>query len=109
MAGYYAVQCLRVYSRSDFDADDHILRSRTMAHLNYLKRKRESGQTIVLFSMAIVPLLGMVGLVVDVSWAYFRRHSAQAAADAAAVAAAMAVQTSSPSEVDCGKNGVWCH
>ena len=52
--------------------------------------RNRTGQTVVLFTLAIVPLLGLVGLVVDVGYAYFRKEAAQTAADAAAEAAALA-------------------
>src|ERR1035437_4980879 len=54
------------------------------------RHRGRSGQTAVLFTLAILPLLGMVGLVVDVGYAYFRKEAAQTAADAAAGAAASA-------------------
>jgi hypothetical protein len=48
------------------------------------------GQTAIMFTLAIVPLFGILGLVVDVGWAYFRKQAAQSAADAAAGAASAA-------------------
>ena len=38
------------------------------------------GQTAIMFTLAIVPLFGMVGLVVDIGWAHFRSQAAQTAA-----------------------------
>jgi len=50
----------------------------------------------------------MLGLAVDLGWAYYRQQTAQAAADAAALAAVRAALTSAPSGQVCGQNGVWC-
>jgi len=61
-----------------------------------------------MFTLAIVPLFGMLGLVVDMGWAYFRKQAAQAAADAAAGAAAQAayITNSSP---NCATPHVACY
>jgi hypothetical protein len=66
------------------------------------------GQTAIMFTLAIVPLFGMLGLVVDMGWAYFRKQAAQAAADAAAGAAAQAayITNSSPT---CATTHVACY
>ena len=68
-----------------------------------------SGQTAVLFTLAIVPLLGMVGLVVDIGWMYFRKQAAQTAADAAAAAAAAAAYATAGGGPTCGSTGIACH
>ncbi len=47
-------------------------------------RRRERGQTMVLMALAMVVLIGMVGLVVDGSFAYIHRRQMQNAADAGA-------------------------
>src|SRR3954447_20935741 len=52
------------------------------------------GQTAMLFTLAAVPLFGMIGLAVDIGWAHFRQEAAQTAADSAATAAAVAAYTS---------------
>ena len=52
------------------------------------------GQTAIMFTLALIPLFGMLGLVVDMGWANFRKQAAQAAADAAAEAAAEAAYAS---------------
>jgi Flp pilus assembly protein TadG len=54
------------------------------------------GQTAVLFTLAIVPLLGVIGLVVDLGWDYYRRQAAQTAADAAASAVTYGVAGGGP-------------
>jgi len=46
----------------------------------------QKGQTIILFTLMITTLFGAAGLVTDVGWAYYRKQTAQAAAQAAAVA-----------------------
>lgn len=66
------------------------------------------GQTAVLFTLAVVPLLGVVGLVVDIGWMYFRKQAAQTAADAAAAAAAAAAYSSAGGGPTCGSAGISC-
>jgi Flp pilus assembly protein TadG len=66
------------------------------------------GQTAVLFTLAVIPLLGMVGLVVDVGWMYFRREAAQTAADAAASAAAAAAYSTAGGGPTCSTAGILC-
>jgi hypothetical protein len=78
--------------------------------------RSQRGQAAVLFSLMLVPLLGMLGLVVDIGWAYYRMQAAQAAADAAASAAGSAASTSaggggatcSTSHVSCNSSGYVC-
>lgn len=50
-------------------------------------RDRRSGQVIIMVTLALIVLCGMMGLAVDLGWSYFVEKSAQAAADAAALAA----------------------
>jgi hypothetical protein len=68
-------------------------------------------------SIAIVALFAMMGMAVDMGWAFFMRKSAQAAADAAALAAATAALTNAgalnnwttcPSHVHCSVSGFSC-
>ena len=51
-------------------------------------RKKERGQVIVIFALALVAIIGMVGLVLDGGSAYAMRRDEQTAADLAALAAA---------------------
>ena len=68
------------------------------------------GQTIILFTLALVPLLGIMGLVVDVGWAHFRREAAQTAADSAAMAAALAAyQAANGGSMLCGTPHIVCY
>jgi Flp pilus assembly protein TadG len=63
-----------------------------------------------MFTLALIPLFGILGLVVDIGWAYFRQESAQTAADAAANAAAMAAYTSAGGGAPlCSTTGVACY
>jgi Flp pilus assembly protein TadG len=71
-------------------------------------RKSCRGQTILMFSVAAIVMFGMLGLVVDVGWGYFRKDAALAAARSAAIAAvAAAVQTAGVS-ISCGAVDVKC-
>jgi Flp pilus assembly protein TadG len=77
-----------------------------------MKRKsvNRRGQTIMMFTLAMVPLLGMIGLVVDIGWAYFRKEAAQTAADAAAGAASIAAYNAAGAGAPtCTTTGVSCY
>jgi Flp pilus assembly protein TadG len=50
-------------------------------------RKRESGQIALLFTVAIIPLMAILGLVTDIGYMNYVQKCAQSAADAAALAA----------------------
>lgn len=50
--------------------------------------RQEAGQVIALFVIALIPILGMVGLAIDVGYAYYSQRSLQSTADAAALAGA---------------------
>lgn len=53
-------------------------------------------------------IFGSLALALDVGWAYFRRETAQAAADAAAIAAVRAAINFSSGGFTCGSSKVWC-
>src|SRR5580704_4810141 len=73
-------------------------------------RNRRSGQTLIIFTLALIPLFGVLGLVVDIGWAYFRQEAAQTASDAAANAAAMAAWTAGGGAAPlCSTSGVACY
>src|ERR1019366_3002456 len=83
-----------------------------MRHPSYSKnsgasdrRSRQRGQAIIMVSVGITFLMGILGLVVDVGWGYYRKQVAQAAVDSAVVAAAMAAGTGA---ITCGSGGVVC-
>jgi Putative Flp pilus-assembly TadE/G-like len=68
------------------------------------------GQTAVMFTLMMIPLFGVVGLVVDIGWAYYRREAAQTAADAAASAAAEAAYAAAGGGAPlCSTPGVACY
>ena len=72
-------------------------------------RLKRRGQTVVLYTLTIIPLFGVLGLVVDIGWAYYRREAAQTAADAAASAAAQAAYTAAGGGApSCSTSGVGC-
>jgi Tfp pilus assembly protein PilX len=68
----------------------------------------ERGQSAILFVLALSTMLGVLGLVTDIGWGYFRRNAAKAAAEAAALAAAQAALQSAGSNVTCSSTGVSC-
>jgi len=51
-------------------------------------RRRTRGQAILMVTLALFALAGLLGLAVDLGWAYYVKKSAQSAADAAALGAA---------------------
>ena len=57
----------------------------TMLHTYH---RRERGQALLTVTLSLVLICGMLGLVVDLGWGFFVKKSAQAATDAAALAAA---------------------
>ena len=67
-------------------------------------RGRRRGVVLIMVTFAMFVLCGMLGLVVDLGWSYFVRKSAQAAADAAALAAVRAAQDTASELADysCG-------
>ena len=54
----------------------------------FIRRQREDGQVLVLFALASLVLVGAMALAIDVGYLLSERREAQAAADAAAIAAA---------------------
>lgn len=65
-----------------------------------------AGQTLLIGTLSLVFFFCTLGLAVDIGWAYFERHAAQSAADAAALAAASWAQTNG---YTCGTNNVVCN
>ena len=52
-------------------------------------RRRQNGQVLVIFAGALIALIGIVAIVVDVSWYWANSLRVQRAADAAALAGAI--------------------
>jgi hypothetical protein len=61
-----------------------------------------------MMTLSLTLILGMLGLAVDLGWAYYRQQAAQAAADSAAIAAARAALAAAPSGPTCTSAGVKC-
>jgi len=60
-------------------------------------------------TLGLVFLMGILGLVVDVGWGYYRKQVAQAAADSAAMAAvAQAAAVTSSTTFTCGSGNIVC-
>src|SRR6185437_968752 len=66
---------------------------------------RRSGQAAILITLSITLVCGTIGLATDIGWAYFRKQSAQTAAEAAALAAASAAKSTGSL---CGSGGLVC-
>ena len=64
-------------------------------HIPWRQRSNEEGQTLVLAAVAMVVLLGLTAFAVDVGFAYFAHRSLQASADAAALAGAQELPSTS--------------
>jgi len=72
------------------------------------QRTRERGQTIILYALGMTTVFGMVGMVSDMGYVYYRKQSAQAAAQSAAMAAVKAAFNSSGGTFVCGSHNVSC-
>src|SRR5215467_10559047 len=65
--------------------------------------RKQSGQALLMVTLAAIPMFAMVGLVVDLGYMQYMKKSTQAVADAAAYAAAIAFHSStSGSSFSCG-------
>ncbi len=69
-------------------------------------RSGQSGQTALFVTLSLVPVLGMLGLVVDAGYAHMLREAAQTAAQAAAIGGIMSAKNNA-SNFTCG-SGVTC-
>jgi len=49
----------------------------------YGAHKRDKGQVLIMVTLALVPMIGMLGLVTDLGYMNYVKKSAQAAADSA--------------------------
>lgn len=70
---------------------------------------RQSGQTAILFTLGLTAMFGMVGLVSDLGYVYYRKQVAQAAAQAAASAAVKSAYARSSGNFQCNTNNVECY
>jgi Tfp pilus assembly protein PilX len=70
----------------------------------------ERGSALLVVMLMVLPLCAMVGLVFDVGWVYFTRESAQAAAEAAALAAVQSALDGIKlgGTYTCGSQGLGC-
>src|SRR5258706_8987775 len=68
--------------------------------------RRQTGQAGLLMTMSMVVIFGLLGLVVDTGWAYWRKEAAKTAAESAAFAAIKAVENVSLSS--CNMGGLTC-
>jgi hypothetical protein len=68
-------------------------------------RRRDQGQAAIFLTLTLIPVLGLLGLAVDVGWASWRQEAAKNAAQAAVIAAAVAASNLS---LTCGTGGVTC-
>ncbi|MEN6608013.1 MAG: pilus assembly protein TadG-related protein [Bryobacteraceae bacterium] len=60
------------------------------------RRRHQRGQVLIMVTLVLISMCGVLGLAVDLGWSYFTKKSAQAAADAAALAAVQAAMASVP-------------
>ena len=65
----------------------------------------QKGQALLFVTLSVLVIFGMMALVVDLGYAYYKTESAQSAADAAAMAAAVYALNNGHT---CGQNGVVC-
>ena len=74
-------------------------------------RKSERGQALLMITVSSFAMFGVLGLAVDLGWAYYVRTSASAAADAAAMGAIQAANQAVAAGVaySCGANGIVCN
>jgi hypothetical protein len=70
---------------------EHVLKP--LCHQNRPLRHAERGQAAIMTSLGVTVLFGVLGLVIDVGYGYYVKQQAQAAADSAALAAAVSAQS----------------
>jgi Flp pilus assembly protein TadG len=68
-------------------------------------RNPRRGQAAIMVTLSLIPTLGLLGLVVDIGYSYYRKQMAQTAAETAAIAAAMAVENNA---LTCNTAGLVC-
>jgi len=71
-----------------------------------LRRKDgREGQALLMATLGLFLLFGMIALVIDLGWAYYKKQSGQSAADSAALSAAVYALNNGHT---CGQKGVIC-
>src|SRR5262249_43821122 len=87
------------HSRESLHYENHNIGSNRNRNGGVLmnRSQRTSGQSLLLATVSLSVIFGMIGLTVDLGWAYYRREAAQAAADAAVLAAVHGAAVTSPS------------
>ncbi len=60
---------------------------RKLLRKHSIRSRREGGQTLIMVTLALVPMFGIMGLVVDLGYMHFVKEEAQTAAEVAAKAA----------------------
>lgn len=74
-----------------------------------IKGNMRRGQALVMVSLAALAMFGIIGLAVDLGWGFYVKRSAQAAADAAALAAVHETLTrAGTGTYVCGTDNVVC-
>lgn len=70
------------------------------------RNKRRTGQALVMVTLALFAMMGIIGLAVDLGWSFYVKKTAQAAADAAAIAATQRAldQVGQAGTITCGVN-----
>lgn len=73
------------------------------------RRRGERGQTALMMALSFPLTLGLLGMVVDVGWMYWRKEACLTAADAASMAAAVSAIASQGTSITCNSGTVWCN
>jgi len=72
-------------------------------------KRRLRGQALLMVTFAVVPMMGIIGMVVDLGYMHYLRKSAQAAADAGALASIVYFHSNnSGASFSCSTSGVTC-
>src|SRR5690242_5368213 len=66
----------------------------------------ERGQALIMVTVGTVFIMGILGLVMDVGWGYYRKQVAQAAVDSAVLAAVTEASTGTSTTFTCNSNGI---
>lgn len=72
-------------------------------------KRGERGQTALMLAISFPLTLGLLGMVVDVGWMYWRKEAGLTAAESAAMAAATAAVSAQGTSITCNSGTVWCN